>query len=160
MKYSATGLILLSPEKVIQLLTMGIEESCIFCYTQQKYCTGNFTSSKPPDNTVEEIRWEIVSHHQFNQSLHDPILIPAWTYEEIRVMIGSSMAAGYVDIPFNFHPHKRGVELRFCVNDLSGQKPFPTGVEALGEVLIKMIENGIVDTDECNARYQKIFKPQ
>lgn len=143
--------ILLTPEKVITLLTMGIEANAIFYYCKTK---------------VDQVEWEVIGPVQMEQYVEaeedggpNPPVIPAWTFEEIRIMIGASLTPGYVDVPFNYHPNTKGQEIRFCVNTPTALKPFNSGVEALGEALIKLIDGQVVDVEEANKRYDKVFKP-
>jgi hypothetical protein len=140
MNYKQTDIrtILLSPEKTMTLLTMGIESSSIFHY--HKY---------------QDLSW----YPEMGPAVVAVSDMPAWTFEEIRIMIGPSLTPGYVDIPFNYHPNRKGLEIRFCVNTPSALKPFNSGVEALGEALIKLIDAGVVDVEEANKRYDKIFRP-
>lgn len=150
MNYKRTDIhkILLSPEKTMTLLTMGIEPNYIFLYVQKINEDGSMSWIVDGPRLPAE-----------DDNNPDPVIMPAWTFEEIRIMIGPSLTPGYVDVPFNFHPNTKGQEIRFCVNTPSALKPFNSGVEALGEALIKLIDAEVVDVAEANKRYDKIFRP-
>lgn len=80
--------------------------------------------------------------------------LSAWTFEELRVMIGWKFGAA--DFPEPRPKAMVGEETTFVVNFPKVRKQYKNGAEGNADILIYLIEEGM-SVDEINERYQSVF---
>lgn len=91
---------------------------------------------------------------------------PAWTLEELRVMIGQKVYTGLIDIVYDINARdkkgKKGEitpeDTRFFANTPKNAKHFPSGAEAAITILLEMIDNSFVDVEFINSRLRRHYK--
>jgi hypothetical protein len=139
--------ICLSPSKCIELITLGIEPRSIFMWVQ---C----------DVGLFDIEFSKIE-------LGSPVLTewtPAWTYEELRVMIGNRLTPGYIDIPFRMnnrdHLLSSPEDVVFRTQTIKKEQGYVSAAEAAGQTLIELIKAGQVDPNFANKRFATYFKIQ
>lgn len=85
-------------------------------------------------------------------------LLPAWTFEELRVMLGN--AYGAADFP-DPRPQEVDIEtVKFLANFPDKQKTYISGAEGTGEIIEFLLTNRQLKPEDCNKRYLMVFKPQ
>jgi hypothetical protein len=92
--------------------------------------------------------------------------IPAWTLEELRVMIGQKVYTGLIDIVYDINARdrkgKKGEimpeDTRFFANLPAGAKVYPNGAQAAAATVLEMIDNGFLDVEFINSRLKRHYK--
>lgn len=115
-------------------------------------------------NNYAAFRWYKCNHDgkeisviQQNLPLVENQHLPAWTYEEIRIMIGNEHVAPDLREP---RPNAlKGEELTFCCYYLDRAENHKSGAEISGQFLLELIKTKKVKADDANRRYIKKFRP-
>lgn len=84
--------------------------------------------------------------------------LPAWTFEEVRVMIGHHFVAP--DYPEPKPRMIEGDQFKYCVNLPHTQYTMVSGAEACGKLLEYLLLEGMVTPEKANERYDEVFKPE
>lgn len=121
-----------SAEQTEALLRSGIALRCGLCY------------SKEEDGYLFA-----------GEYIGEPDCIPAWTYEELCVMIGGELAKPDMLGIKDFTPLGNLLQFRFYL--LEKCFDYTSGAKAAAHMLIYMLENKIVTAGEVNERYLKFY---
>lgn len=136
------------PESCKQLYLRGIEVPAFFWHVKED------DKTKEPDASGKYPQKDAV--YQFKTPVPGPDMIPAWTKEELDVMIGP-------DLP---KPDLYSETLKSKATDpesypvlLPGKMlVFKSGATASAEALIFLIDNDHVKVEDAIARHKKLFK--
>lgn len=122
-----------------KLVFLGLENNAVFHH---------FTEETEDGKAVDKVG-----------RLSDPSEeLPAWTFEEVRAMIGHFYVAP--DLP---EPKPRmidGEQHKYCVNLPSSQFTYTSGAEACAKLLEYLLLEGLVTPEKAIERYNEVFKPE
>lgn len=83
---------------------------------------------------------------------------PAWTMEELRIMIGNNYVAP--DLPIPRPKPNDGEDITFFLHTIDRGYQFKSGAEASGTMLKMMLQERASKPEEVNERYNRKFKPE
>lgn len=84
--------------------------------------------------------------------------IPAWTYEEIRIMLGNHVNGA--DLPEPRPRAMEGEEITFYINFPDVQKSYKQGAQANAEILEFLLNKKQLKPEDANRRYRESFNPE
>lgn len=125
--------IVCTPEQAQQIISLGIVPASVFCY---EWLVGDLP---------EEARWEFSGEY-----MGQPGCIPAWSLEELFVLIGPEFIKPDLMGPNEWTPTKN--MMQWPMFTPKKRKDFPSGAQAAAEFLEYLLSSKIVTADECNAR--------
>ena len=129
--------------QVQNLISLGIEAHGVFCYEWQK----SIEDGSAPDDYVYVFTGEYIDQD---------VVIPAWTYEELCVMIGGDTAKPDLYSIMDFTVNRN--LLQYPVYFPKSMREFPNGAQAAAAQLEYMLQNGHIIPEECNDRYTKFYE--
>lgn len=105
-----------------------------------------------------EKKWMIIPDAELDDYGETEVL-PAWTYEELRIMIGWEYNGIELREP-RPKPISEMEQFDFLVIYPTLSKAFQIGAEANGEWLAYLLQNKKETPEDVNKRYQLRFKPE
>lgn len=139
--------IVCSREVSAKLVALGITQAAVFHWTDVLKEDIEFFEST-------EEKWEpgLVFGVEERKAL------PAWTYEELRIMIGIHYPGA--DLPMPRPNPMPGEQQRFYIYLLHEAKNWESGAEANANYLLYLLESKLLAPADANNNYLTKFKPQ
>lgn len=131
-----------SVEIAKKLVTAGIQPISAFHYADvtDYFTDGDEASPKYTLDMIDE---------------PDEASVPAWTMEELRIMVGNKFLGG--NLPEPRPKPMKGEETTFYVYYLETCKHYESGAEANADLLLYLLEKKLVTAEEVNKRYMTKF---
>jgi hypothetical protein len=142
MKKIDSSLLVCTSAQSQMLLSLGILPAGTFCYEW-------YQAYDEPENSKYEYAGE------YSGQLPETVL-PAWTYEELCVMIGGELAKPDIMGKSEFTPN---VNLnQYCLYLPKSKKYFANGARAAADMLTHMLSHKMILPEECNSRFEEFYK--
>lgn len=137
-----------TPQQSKELLVLGIDTKAFFWHRLTE-------SANPPGHPLHQpAKWEVA---QFKSPAVSDKMLPAWTKEELDLMIGNNWPKP------DIYPARM---VSKCTDPLSYPVTFPQvmkeykrGAEASAAVLIYLLEKEEIDPVKAVENYNKVFQP-